>query len=822
MYSKMNFKWRSPKVLLLSVSIILVAASTGNGDPVMPQHHKNNLAYTETISGQWTHEASDYPTEPANIQITWIAGGSLLLFILVLSVVRSLWNRRCKQQLADVVKMRTSEIVKQHDLMLAFNKAAAILLTVNRETFKDSLLKGMELIGRCVDVDRVLLWRNEMENGALHFVHCYEWLSEIGRQNAPTPKHTKFPYSEKPRWESIFLSGRYICSPFSGLPPEDQSFFRPFDIKSIILIPLFMNNKFWGIFSLDDCRRERSFSEEEINILQSAGLFLINAIARDEMLNNLHEENAKTVALTHWYRSILDAIPLPISITGPDMRLSYVNTACEKFLGKDRKKLLGELCNTMNTPICKTSDCGIACARRGLRQTFFAHEGASYQVDVAILRDQNSETAGFIEIVQDITRIETMAKKQADAEKASVAKSAFLANMSHEIRTPMNSIIGFSELALGSDTTPATRNYLSMIKENAKGLLQIINDILDISKVESGNIQLEQTPFDLHELLNSCRSIIMPRIVQKDIELQFYMESLIGKKLIGDTTRLRQVLINLLSNAVKFTESGYVKLAVVVVDETDNNITLRFEIADSGIGMTAEQITRIFEPFSQADISTTRKYGGTGLGMTIAKNILDLMGSKFEIRSEPGVGTAIVFVLTFDTVELMDTIVKADNTVKKLDKPTFVGEVLVCEDNQMNQKVIIEHLKRVGLNVEMAENGLEGINKVHIRLKKDMKPFDLILMDIHMPVMDGIEAAPKIIKLGTGTPIVALTANIMTSDRDLYKNAGMIDYIGKPFTSQELWRCLLKHLKPSVPAAAAREDQSSYISESGKIAAGEY
>ena len=394
-----------------------------------------------------------------------------------------------------------------------------------------------------------------------------------------------------------------------------------------------------------------------------------------------------------------------------------------------------------------------------------------------------------------IVSLKMQARKQA-AEAALVAKSAFLANMSHEIRTPMNSIIGFSELALNSEITTATREYLGMIEENAKGLLQIINDILDLSKVESGNIKLERLPFDLHELLKSCRSIIMPRSINKGIDLQFYAESSIGKKLLGDTTRLRQVLINLLSNAVKFTESGAVKAAVIVKNETEKDVTLRFEISDSGIGMTREQITRIFEPFSQADISTTRKYGGTGLGMTITKNILDLMGSELEIKSEPGVGTAIAFELTFDTMDKTDEAIETGNIAEEINRPFFEGEVLVCEDNLMNQRVITEHLAKVGLKAEIAENGLEGINKVRVRMNNNMKPFDLILMDIHMPIMDGVEAASKIIALKTGTPIVAMTANIMIEDRERYKKIGMIDYVGKPFTSQELWHCLLKYLKP--------------------------
>ncbi|MCL2880846.1 MAG: ATP-binding protein, partial [Treponema sp.] len=286
-----------------------------------------------------------------------------------------------------------------------------------------------------------------------------------------------------------------------------------------------------------------------------------------------------------------------------------------------------------------------------------------------------------------------LAKKQKEAEAASRAKSAFLANMSHEIRTPMNSIIGFSELALDNRITPKTKEYLDMIIKNAKGLLQIINDILDISKIESGSVHLESIPFDLGELLESCRNIIQPKAKEKNINLRFYAEAPADKMLAGDPTRLRQVLVNLLFNAVKFTDSGCVKLTVLMNSETKNDVDLRFEVEDTGIGMTDEQITKIFEPFTQGDISTTRKYGGTGLGLTISKNILDLLDSKLEIHSIPGTGTIIAFNLTYkltDAEGMLKQTTESPDAAGKTVKPRFTGNILVCEDNQMNQKVIAE------------------------------------------------------------------------------------------------------------------------------------
>jgi signal transduction histidine kinase/DNA-binding response OmpR family regulator len=393
--------------------------------------------------------------------------------------------------------------------------------------------------------------------------------------------------------------------------------------------------------------------------------------------------------------------------------------------------------------------------------------------------------------------LKPLRKSMEEAEAASRAKSAFLANMSHEIRTPMNSIIGFSELAMDDEIPPKTREYLEKILENAGGLLHIINDVLDISKVESGKMELECIPFNIHDLFASCRTLIMPMAVEKGLMLYFYAEPSIGKRPLGDPIRLRQVLVNLLSNAVKFTNAGTVKLQAAIIERDEKTITMHFEVRDSGIGMTGEQIKKIFEPFTQAETGTTRQYGGTGLGLPITKNIVELMGGTLLVESTPGIGSKFSFDLTFDTIDVTDDeLFKRKMIFNEREKPIFEGEILLCEDNAMNQQVICEHLARVGLKTAVAENGKIGVEMVQRRMNNDEKQFDLIFMDMHMPVMDGLEAASKILALNTGIPIVAMTANIMANDREIYRKSGMRDCVGKPFTSQELWHCLMKYLHP--------------------------
>ena len=520
---------------------------------------------------------------------------------------------------------------------------------------------------------------------------------------------------------------------------------------------------------------------------------------------------ADSISTMRMTMAVLDYLDAMIAVVDFDYNLLYVNSVMVNKYRMDRSASIGQKCYKAIRNLDQPCE---FCEMENLRRSGNANpliefdnlyekvSGIYMGGIAAIIRWVDGQQV-FFYTLRDVTvkmeYQEQLRKAMHDAETASIAKTAFLANMSHEIRTPMNSIIGFTELAIDSEVTPITREYLNLIKENTVWLLQIINDVLDISKVESGNMELEYIPFDLSELLNSCKNSIQPKTAEKKIGLMFPSEPVIRRKLIGDPTRLRQILLNILSNAVKFTSTGRVILSVTEKDLSEEAVTLQFDVTDTGIGMTSEQIVRISEPFMQADISTTRKYGGTGLGLAIIKSLLDLMGGQLEISSNPGEGTVIGFSLKFPLAEITepeDEAAITDESEAEIQRPEFRGEVLICEDNNMNQRVITEHLSRVGLNSEIAVNGQEGIDKAAARVKNGLKPYDLILMDIHMPVMDGLDAASKIIELGIKTPIIAMTANIMTDDINLYKSSGMVDYLGKPFTTRELWRCLLKYLKP--------------------------
>ena len=418
----------------------------------------------------------------------------------------------------------------------------------------------------------------------------------------------------------------------------------------------------------------------------------------------------------------------------------------------------------------------------------------------AFLTRQNQALRQMQHTLED--RQQKLSRAAATALEASRLKSAFLANMSHEIRTPMNGIIGFAELAIEDERVPGkTRRFLSNIKSSAEGLQRLLGDILDLSRIESGRVELETVPFRLPDLLDQCQALITPPALEKGLEVYFGLHPRPEGHLGGDLDKLRRVLLNLLFNAVKFTSSGAVKLMCHQEAANEKEARFRFEVIDSGIGISADQLTRIFEPFSQVDQSTTRQYGGAGLGLPLSKRLIELMGGTLEVETRLDLGSRFHFTLTFPRLEPPPT--AASPTAR----PTFVGRVLVCEDNSINQEVITEHLSGVGLTTEIAVNGRQGVEMAGAA-QTEGRPYDLILMDIHMPEMDGLEAAEKMRALGLTSPIIALTANTSPADQASYQAAGLVDCLGKPFKGRDLWAMLLKHLTPATsgeprPAQAA-------------------
>jgi PAS domain S-box-containing protein len=408
----------------------------------------------------------------------------------------------------------------------------------------------------------------------------------------------------------------------------------------------------------------------------------------------------------------------------------------------------------------------------------------------SVILDRHGKVDKYVEVIIDITakkkaEIELIAAKE-EALQLSRAKDMFISVMSHEIRTPLNAVIGMSHLLREDDPRESQKENLEILRFSAENLLTLINDVLDFAKMETGNVELEKVRVDIRELVQSVSSSLQYKAAEKNIYLSKTVEDTVPQFIMGDRTRLSQILLNLVSNAVKFTDTGGVNIDLKIIQESDKDVRIRFSITDTGIGIAADKINLIFEQFKQADIDTTRKYGGTGLGLAISKRLIELHDSRINVDSVLGQGSVFWFTITFS---------KADNQLKSNYNNVEEGlkiNVLVVDDNQINRLLINKILKKWGADADFAENGVEAINKIETN-----QNYNVVLMDIHMPEMGGLEAT-QVIRSNPGSyfqqlPIIALTASMLSNQMGEIDNAGMNDYILKPFDPKVLYEKLSRY-----------------------------
>jgi PAS domain S-box-containing protein len=407
------------------------------------------------------------------------------------------------------------------------------------------------------------------------------------------------------------------------------------------------------------------------------------------------------------------------------------------------------------------------------------------------LLDDAGQPVGALGIVQDISERrerDQLTRARAAAEAATSAKSDFLAKMSHELRTPMNAIIGFSDLALRSDSDARRLEHLGHIRSASRSLLHIINDILDLSKIEAGKLTLERRDFHLPAVLNQVTALLAQQAADKGLTLTVSRAAQVPLALVGDPLRLEQILVNLVGNAVKFTERGEIELSVELASATDRRARLRFMVRDTGIGLTSEEQSRLFSAFSQADAFSTRRHGGTGLGLAISKQLVEKMGGRIAVESRPGVGSVFLFTAEFGLGSEREVRAPSPATTTLAAPPaprTAVlrgARVLLVEDNPLNRQLAQEILQPTGLVLDTAENGPDAIAAVR------QAAYNAVLMDVQMPGMDGLETTRRIRAMpgGATLPIVALTANAMERDRQDCLGAGMNDFLSKPVDADQL------------------------------------
>jgi len=482
-------------------------------------------------------------------------------------------------------------------------------------------------------------------------------------------------------------------------------------------------------------------------------------------------------------------------------KVEWINSAFEKITGYNindvKDKHLGD---TLKGELTDVSIIERARRLSQNKQSFevdllaYRKDGQPLWISVinSVILTPDGEIDKYIEVIIDITskkkvELELISAKE-QALQLNRAKDMFISVMSHEIRTPLNAVIGMSRLLIDNNPLESQKENLDILKFSAENLMTLINDVLDFTKIETGNIELEKANVNLREMVHRVVNSMQYRVSENNIYLKETIDESIPKFIIADSARLVQILLNLVNNAIKFTDKGGVTIDLKVLEETNSNIRIRFAVTDTGIGIANDKLGTIFESFKQAEADTTRKYGGTGLGLAISKRLVELHDSRINVDSVLGQGSTFWFIITFN---------KAKHHTNTTNDKMEIGlrlNVLVVDDNQINRILVNKVLQKWGTQVDFAENGEEAVDKIVSNMN-----YDVVLMDIHMPVMGGLEAT-QIIRAKTDVyfqqlPIIALTASMLSSEINQMGSAGMNDFILKPFDPKTLFEKLSRYQK---------------------------
>jgi len=517
--------------------------------------------------------------------------------------------------------------------------------------------------------------------------------------------------------------------------------------------------------------------------------------AQEKRLHELQRANERIEQLAYNDKLVIESMREAVVVTDAKARIIEVNPAFEKITGYSREEAIGK-----NPNILKSGRHDAAFYRDFWRELSNQgrwqgeiwnrrKSGDLYPVylSIAAVRNWDGRTINYVAVSLDLHEIKQAQDQWRLAEAANQAKSEFLADMSHEIRTPMNAIIGMSRLALETDLEPGQRNYISKVHGAAQSLLGLLDETLDLAKIEAGKLEIELGDLRIRTLLDELADVIGFKAREKGLDLQISVDPAVPEVLRGDAVRLRQVLTNLAYNAVKFTDQGRIAVRVEADEGRAGRRSVHFRISDTGVGISPEQQRRLFDRFTQARGSASHNYGGSGLGLAICKGLIELMGGEIGVKSEPGEGTEFSFTLS---LESGDTTEPSGHKAGDREPITRLrgSKVLLVEDNRLNHELAKELLRRQGVQVTSAWNGREALE----HLQADA--FDCVLMDIQMPVMDGYTATREIRAQERlrDLPVIAMTADVGVSDMEKAKEAGVNDHIGKPFLPDQLYRMVAK------------------------------